>query len=150
MNAAILDNALHSESRLGDQLRLTIRNDLGELARVSGLADAFLARHGVEESIVYATQLALEEALSNVIRHGYQDGDQHEITLVLRVVEGRTELQIIDDGREFDPLNAPGPRLDVPLALRRAGGLGIHLLRAFTREMRYERLGDRNALSLRV
>lgn len=150
ISTGTLNSAVHAESKTGGELRLTIRNDLSELARVSKLADEFLAHRGADESTVYATQLALEEVLTNVIRHGYADSGHHEIALALRVDESGTELQIIDDGREFDPITAPEPKLEVPLAARRAGGLGIHLLRAFTREMRYERLGDRNALLLRV
>jgi serine/threonine-protein kinase RsbW len=99
---------------------------------------------------VYATQLALEEVLSNVIRHGYEDSRRHDIALSLRVRARGVELQIVDDGREFDPCAAPEPDLDVPLAERRAGGLGIHLLREFVREIRYERRADRNFLSLRM
>src|SRR5262245_57071816 len=88
------------------ELRLTIRNDLGELARVNDLATELLERCGIARPAVYATQLVLEEALSNVIRHGYPDQDSHEIALVLRVVKGGIELQVEDDGREFDPTQA--------------------------------------------
>lgn len=143
-------SALHGERKEYADLRLTIQNDLGELARVHELANAVLVRRGVGEAVVYATQLALEEVLSNVIRHGFQDGARHEITLVLRVGEGGVELQINDDGSEFNPMTAPKPKLDLPLALRPVGGMGIHLLRAFTREIRYERRGERNALSVRI
>jgi len=133
-----------------EELRLTIRNDLGELARVSALARELLERHGVDAQVAYATELALEEVLSNVIRHGYPDREPHEIALWLGVGEGGIELRVEDDGREFDPTTAAGADLDRPLAERQAGGLGIHLLRAFVSEMRYERLGDRNSLWLRI
>jgi anti-sigma regulatory factor (Ser/Thr protein kinase) len=133
-----------------EELRLTIQNDLAELPRVSELARELLERCGAGERTVYATELALEEILSNVIRHGYQDGDRHEISLVLRVGEGGVELEVEDDGREFDPTAAPAPELDRPLAERQVGGLGIHLLRTFVSEIRYERLGDRNLLRLRI
>lgn len=142
--------AIHGEWKVHEELRLTIQNDLGELARVNELANQILERRGVAERVVYATQLALEEVLSNVIRHGYQDGDRHEIALLLRVGECGVELEVVDDGREFDPVTAPEPELDLPLVERQPGGLGIHLLRAFVSEIRYERLGDRNFLWLRI
>ena len=133
-----------------EDLRLTIRNDLRELARVRELASELLAQRGVDEKAVYATELALEEVLSNVIRHGYADRERHEIALVLAVREGGVELQVVDDGREFDPVTAPEVERGHPLAERRAGGLGIHLLRSFVSEIRYERRGDRNFLWLRI
>jgi anti-sigma regulatory factor (Ser/Thr protein kinase) len=150
MSASGLKNALHGEHKVQEELRLTIRNELGELVRVNQLVSELLARRGIAESVVYATQLALEEVLSNVIRHGYEDCSQHEIALTLRVHEGRVELQVVDDGREFDPATAPAPDLDLPLVRRRAGGLGIHLLRAFVSEIRYQRLGQHNSLLLRI
>ena len=142
--------ARHGHGTAHEELRLTIQNDLAELARVNALASELLARRGTEERVVYATQLALEEVLSNVIRHGYGDGARHEIALVLRVGEDGVELQVADDGRQFDPAAAPQAELDLPLAERRPGGLGIHLLRAFVREIRYERSGGRNLLELRI
>jgi anti-sigma regulatory factor (Ser/Thr protein kinase) len=133
-----------------EEFRLTIRDDLGELARVNELVNELLQRRGVAEPIAYATQIALEEVLSNVIRHGYEDHGQHQIALWLRVHDGRVELHVVDDGREFDPLTAPAPELDLPLARRRLGGLGIHLLRAFASEIHYQRLADHNSLRLRI
>ncbi len=133
-----------------DELRVTLTNDLSELARVNRLTEELLRRCGTEERVVYAVELALEEILSNVIRHGYADGGRHEIALHLCASRDGAELEVVDDGRAFDPVTAPEPELDVPLAERRAGGLGIHLVRAFTTEMRYERVGDRNVLHLRI
>ncbi len=133
-----------------EELRLTIPNDLGELARVNELANSLLERRGVAEETVYATNLALEEVLSNVIRHAFEDRAQHEISLHLRVGEGGVELQFVDDGREFDPLSAPEVDVDAPLEERTVGGLGIHLLRTMVSEIRYQRAGGRNHLQLRI
>jgi anti-sigma regulatory factor (Ser/Thr protein kinase) len=132
------------------ELRLKIWNDLGELARVNELATRLLEQHRATDTVVYATQLALEEALSNVIRHGFEDSAPHEIAIELHVAGDDVEIEIEDDGRDFDPLKAPPPDLQVSLAERRVGGLGVHLLRAFVREIRYERRGDRNCLWLRI
>lgn len=142
--------ARNREGELYEERQLTIRNDLAELARVYEFANEPLERHGAEEKVVYATHLALEEVLSNVIRHGYRDGNRHEIEVTLRMNQGVVELRIVDDGREFDPVQAPDPRLDGSLEQRQAGGLGIHLLRAFVSEMRYERRGNRNSLWIRI
>ena len=114
------------------------------------LATELLLRRGAGEEQVYATQLALEEILSNVIRHGYPDGARHEIELTLRADDAGLELEVADDGVEFDPTSAPAPDLDLPLAQRRVGGLGITLLRAYASELTYERVGGRNVLRLRI
>jgi anti-sigma regulatory factor (Ser/Thr protein kinase) len=142
--------SLQEEDTQELELRLTLRNDLAELARVNERATELLVRRGLPGSTVYATQLALEEVLSNVIRYGYADDRRHEIAVSMRVNARDVQIQIVDDGRAFNPLDAPEAVLDVSLAERRVGGLGIHLLRRFVRELRYERLGDRNSLWLRI
>ena len=135
---------------MSGELRLTLPNDLRELARVNELAHAFLERHMLAPKTLYTTSLAIEEVLSNVIRHGYQDADRHEISLCLRIDQGSVELLVEDDGREFDPSSAPEVDLLAPLEERRAGGLGIHLLRTLTRGLRYERKDGRNHLRVRI
>src|SRR6202008_2242244 len=102
-----------------EEIRFSIRNDLRELARAGALANALLERGGIAAQEAYPTHLALEEILSNVIRHGYEDAGEHEISVRLRVDDGRVELQVEDDGREFDPLSAPEVDLGVPLEERR-------------------------------
>src|SRR5262249_2512125 len=131
MNAPVLLPAPRSGKVTSEELRLTIRNEIGELARASAIAREHLERRGFEEEVVYAADLALEEVLSNVIRHAYDDGDRHEIMIAVRTSGRRVEMQIVDDGRGFDPVSAPAVDLAVPLERRRIGGLGIHLLRAF-------------------
>lgn len=133
-----------------DELQLELSNDLGELARVNELASPFLERHGISGKSLYVTLLALEETLSNVIRHGYVDVGRHQISVRLRIADGRVELLVDDDGREFDPLSAPKVDLEAPLDQRQAGGLGIHLLRSLASDVRYQRTNGRNHLLVRI
>ena len=132
------------------EARITIESDIAELARVTRLAQQLLESQHASERLVYATELALEEVLTNIIRHGYLSESTHRIDLWLRVGSGGVEIEIEDDGREFDPTTAADAELHLPLAERPIGGLGIHLLRAYAREMSYERRAGRNLLRLRI
>jgi anti-sigma regulatory factor (Ser/Thr protein kinase) len=132
------------------ELRLTLANDLGALARVNEQATEFLERAKIAAKAIYTTNLALEEILSNVIRHGYEDGARHEIAVTISIRDGVVELDVADDAREFDPLSAPAVDLGVPLEDRQAGRLGIHLLRTLTREIRYRRVDGENRLHVRI
>jgi anti-sigma regulatory factor (Ser/Thr protein kinase) len=133
-----------------DMIRFTLANDLRELVRVNALANAFLEQLGSAEEIVYVTNLALEEVLSNVIRHGYEDSARHEIAVCLRAGDGGLDLQFVDDGREFDPTPVPAVDVHAPLEERQVGGLGIHLLRTMAREIRYQRTGGKNHLQVSI
>lgn len=132
------------------ELRLTLVNDLGELADATERADAFLRGHGRGEETRYTVRLVLEELLSNVIRHGYEDGARHEIGVTLNVGAAEVELEVVDDARAFDPLSAPAYDVEMPLAERRAGGMGIHMVRSLAREIRYRRIDGRNHVDVRI
>jgi anti-sigma regulatory factor (Ser/Thr protein kinase) len=103
---------------------------------------------GVGEAVVGELRLVAEEGLSNVIRHAYGDSARHSIEVALEVGRGEVQLVFRDDGRPFDPLAAPAPDLDGPVEQRRAGGLGIHLLRRLVDRADYRREGDANVLRL--
>lgn len=88
---------------------------------------------------------ALDEILSNVVRHGLAERPGLiEVTLSR---EGDVlKAEVADDARPFNPLLAPAPDTTSPLEVRQPGGLGIALVRALTDEMEYERRDDRNRL----
>src|SRR6516225_934799 len=93
--------------------------------------------------------LALEEIVSNVIRHGWKDRDDQFITVEIAV--GPTELtaRVEDDSPPFDPLQVPPPDVTAPLDQREPGGLGIHLSRKMLDGLQYSRVHGRNRLELR-
>lgn len=132
------------------ELQLAARGDLHDLPRVAAAAHEFLATHGVDETARYLADLALEEAVSNVMRHGGVDREALCIDVRLSLADDRIVLQLVDRGRAFDPLATPEPNLDAPLEERRAGGLGIVLLRRLTADLRYERAGGENRLQLTI
>ncbi|MBP8302412.1 MAG: ATP-binding protein [Planctomycetes bacterium] len=130
-----------------DELAIQIRGDLAELAQVNAKVTDLLQRHGTGAEVVYRAQLALEEVLSNVIRHGYEDNPaEHAITIHVQLLPDGVRLEFVDDGRAFDPLSVAEVDLDLPLEDRRVGGLGVHLLRTMTKGLNYERKAGCNHL----
>jgi anti-sigma regulatory factor (Ser/Thr protein kinase) len=93
-------------------------------------------------------RLVVEEAVSNTIRHGYADQDPHEIRLRVAVESGELSLEIEDDARAYNPLEAPLPDLSVPIEERSTGGMGLTLLRALMDRAEYRRSGGKNVLRL--
>jgi serine/threonine-protein kinase RsbW len=60
------------------------------------------------------------------------------------------KVEVEDDGRPFNPLEAPPPDIGKPLAEREVGGLGIHLVRKMMDELEYRRENDKNLLILKT
>ena len=131
-----------------DALELSLVNDLRNIAIAAGNIDAFCAEHGLTEKIAFEVNLAVEELVTNTISYGYDDDGEHLIELVLRL-EGRVlAIEIADDGRAFDPLQAPAPDIGASLRDRAMGGLGIYLVRKTMDTVAYRRQDGRNVVTL--
>jgi anti-sigma regulatory factor (Ser/Thr protein kinase) len=100
------------------------------------------ARHNVE--------LVFEEVVSNVVRHGSDDGRTAHIDLSLACETAEVVLTFDDDGRPYDPLQRPDPTLPTSLEDAPLGGLGIFLVRKASRDLHYERIDDKNRLTVTI
>ena len=133
----------------GDTL-LRIGAGSAELAR--GLAELtdLLTAHGVGPKPRFQAELVLEEMVSNVFRHGHDDGASHVVDVTICVTPADIVLVISDDGRPFNPLERPDPVMPDDIADAAAGGLGIMLVRKAARRLAYERTGGRNRLTVTI
>jgi serine/threonine-protein kinase RsbW len=127
----------------------TITNRRGDLARVTRIVDELASTHHLAPDVAADVHVALDEVLTNIIAHGYEDDRVHEIRIRLTVDDDALEAEILDDGRPFDPGAVPPPDLGASLRERRVGGLGIHFVRNLMSEVLYSRAGDRNRVLLK-
>jgi len=127
---------------------MRIENRLADIRRAVGLVEQFGAENGVPPAIIGDVNVALDEALSNVIAHGYDGQAAGEIIISLSYEADELRVEIEDDGRAFDPLQAPPPDLDASLQDRKVGGLGVHLMRSLMDQVSYQRIDGRNRLRM--
>lgn len=123
---------------------------LGDLPLAQRSADRLIADHNLDADAAYALRLAIEELGSNVIRHGFDDRNVHDISLSMTVLPEMVELTIEDDGRPFDPSQ---PRhLNTPENLEAAptGGMGLSLVAEIAGPIEYVRENGRNRTTLRI
>jgi len=97
----------------------------------------------------HGLRVTLEEAVMNVAMHGFAPGASGEIIIRSRVSPDATIFVVEDSGRAFDPSTAPSPARPANLLDAEPGGLGLTLLRHYCADLTYERIGDRNRLTLR-
>jgi len=110
--------------------------------------DTFQAEQGLNQPAGWPVQVALDEILSNIVRHGSAGGEDRFIEVTFALVNGRLQLTVEDDGPDLDPLTLPDPDLTTPLEDRRPGGLGVHLVKHLCDRVEYTRLDGRNHLVL--
>lgn len=89
----------------------------------------------------------IEEIFSNIVRYAFEDGDEHSIEIKLGNVENEIEIEIIDDGLEFNPLEYQAEKVDDP-ASSDTGGMGLTLIQAFSSKISYERNNGKNHLKI--
>ncbi len=127
---------------------IALRNDLAEIPRLAKSFDAFCAPLVPTPKDVHALHLALEEAVINVINHGYADGQSHTFTVELAAVDRRVTVIVTDDAPAYNPLARAEVDVTLPLEDRPIGGLGVHLVKKLMDSARYERRDGRNILTL--
>jgi anti-sigma regulatory factor (Ser/Thr protein kinase) len=131
-------------------LRLTIRTDVSELARIQPELHAWLDEWNASERLRYDTELVLEETVRNIIEHGTDAGDRQDIALEFTVEGDFVVVRVMDRGRPFDPRDAARPELSDRLLDRQPGGLGVFLVGQVAEIVDYGSDGDRNLLILRM
>ena len=103
-----------------------------------------LGSEGWEKKTAEEILLAVDEALTNIIRHSYQ-GTPGKMTVDLDVTPEKVEIVLEDQGKRFDPTQVPPPELP----RHKPGGLGVHFIRTIMDEMLYDAAAtDRNRLRL--
>ena len=129
-----------------DDFLFKIRNDFEDLPAAASAATQFLTAHNASSEVIFAANLAIEELATNTIKYGYSDKAQHEITLRLWIAQGTLQIELCDDGNEFDPFSHPEPNLRLPSQERQIGGLGLHLVRNMLDTCSYIRREGRNVV----
>ncbi len=106
-------------------------------------------RAGFSEQAVYAIQMATDEACSNVIEHGYR-GESGDIEICVDWDGFQLTIILQDTARHsFDIKKIAQPDVNAPLSKRKAGGLGIYLMKKLMDEVEYLPSSQGNTLILR-
>lgn len=91
--------------------------------------------------------LAIEEAVSNIVRHGYLYGPGR-LRLRIRATRRIVTITLHDTGRAYEVNWDEKPDAKQLAETGRRGGLGLMLIRKVTDAVDYKRVGDENILTL--
>lgn len=102
----------------------------------------------ITDEILYDVQLAVDEACTNIISHGYANLDPGSIILDLDVDLDKLTLTLTDFGHSFEPSSAPTPDVDAPIEERELGGFGLFFIQQSMDDMDYQVTEDGNKMIL--
>ncbi len=129
-------------------LTLHFSNSAEEAPRIARRVEYFLHDHQIPDTIINKLLLCVDELITNIIAHAYTDKEEHAVLLECRLSDSAVELELRDDGVQFDPTTQTRPNTQLALENRDIGGLGIHLVMTLMDKVEYQREGDFNVLKI--
>ena len=127
-------------------VKLSILSTPDHLPVVRAALERLCALIGFDEASVGDVVLAVDEALTNVIRHAYDGRADRPIEVTLRPLSPgespRLEIRLRDWGRQTDLARIKSRDLDEI----RPGGLGVHIMKRCMDSVRYDHVPDGGTL----
>ncbi len=123
----------------------TMEKNITCMEEVTAAAEAterFCMARGQDERISSHIALCIEEMAGNVVRHGFQDGKPHHLSVRILDKGDRWVLRFRDDCRAFDPVHYVRAEDD--------GTLGIRLVMALAEDAHYTYSMNLNNLALKL
>ena len=134
---------------MGNDNTLCMSNDIEELNKLEPFLNGIFEREHLDMSMLPQIDLALEEAVTNIIMYAYPEGEKGTAELTVEVADGQISATLIDSGTPFNPLQQQEANLDVSLEERKIGGLGIHLIKEIMDVVEYAYENGRNVLKMK-
>ncbi|PKL82806.1 MAG: ATP-binding protein [Ignavibacteriae bacterium HGW-Ignavibacteriae-3] len=129
--------------------KLLVKSTTDNLALIREFTRSSAAECGFTEETIGKIILAVDEACTNIIKHAYKYSPEGNIFLTIKFEEGKFFISITDEGVHFDPSSIPEPDLVKYYKQKRAGGLGMFLIKKLMDEVNYSTLsGNKNQVVL--
>ena len=125
------------------QSHITLPNDVQATTELGIFVDEVCENVGFDMSTTFKLNLAIEEAVVNVMSYAYPAGTKGDVDIDAEADDEQLKFVISDSGTPFDPTQKG--EVDTTLSV---GGLGIHLIRQIMDTINYERVDGKNVLTL--
>lgn len=130
------------------QRSLTLPNDINTIPQLNEFIDTVCEELEIDMALAMSLNLAMEEAVVNVMDYAYPAGIEGEVCIEAVAEETQLHFIISDSGKPFDPTAKEEVDTTLSAEERPIGGLGIHLIRQLMDDISYERKDDKNILRL--
>jgi anti-sigma regulatory factor (Ser/Thr protein kinase) len=127
---------------------ITLPNDIAAVPQLTSFVDNVCSRLNIDGSTVMQMNLALEEAVVNVMNYAYPKGTKGDVDIRALCDGAQMKFVLIDSGTPFDPTKHQTPDVQLSADERAIGGLGIFLVTQIMDNVSYERRNEKNILTL--
>lgn len=127
---------------------ITIPAQMPYLRQLRDFIEDIGHKFNFNQKIVNSFKLVVDEACTNIIRHGYRDIKNGKITCRAIIRRLSLTIVIIDNGKSFDPRQVQDPDLNKYVSIGKKGGLGIFMMRKLMDDIKYNVTSRGNELRL--
>jgi anti-sigma regulatory factor (Ser/Thr protein kinase) len=133
-----------------ETIRKTLPATLDHLYKAMEFVVFFAEEQGFPPDRIMELELSLEEALVNIIKYAYPDGNGNMEISCIPGGQDQFVVEISDTGIPFDILSVPEPDVTADVGDRKIGGLGIYFIKRLMDDVTYFRKDNKNILRLTV
>ena len=127
---------------------IVLPNDIQTVSKLTPFIEDIVDDMGYDSSETMKLNLAIEEAVVNVMSYAYPEGSYGEVIVEAQASDDNIKFVITDKGVPFDPTKSDAADTTLSAEERPVGGLGIHLVKNLMDTVKYERVDDMNVLTL--
>ncbi len=130
---------------------ICINSDFAELSKIRNYVLSKAAGFGFSDDQANKIAMAVDEACTNLIKHSNKFDPSKTICVHIETDQKHFIVNILDDGKPFNPNDFPSPNLDDYLQKPKRGGLGIFIIKKVMDNISYLPSGkgsQRNVLRL--
>ncbi len=131
-----------------EKFRISRAAELGSLAVLRDFIAQVCVRAGIDDDTCYDLKLAVDEASTNVITHGYKGMNPGSIILDMQLDPEQVTMMLTDFGHAFEPSPPPARDLEMALEDRPEGGLGLFFIYSTMDSVDYHTTEEGNRLIL--
>ena len=140
---------LNNNTQINNMARhLILHNDIQQIPQLAEFVETIAEDKNLDQATAMSLNLALEEAVTNVILYAYPDGIDGLVDIEAYIRPDCLEFILSDNGKPFDPTAAPDADITLGVNERSIGGLGIYLVRNIMDTVSYRYENGKNILTM--
>jgi anti-sigma regulatory factor (Ser/Thr protein kinase) len=124
-------------SRLISNEQIIVPAQLNYLPVLRNFISRIASKYRLSKSEVNALTISIDEACTNIIKHGYRNIQAGSITMNVHIKNDSLEVELIDHGISFDPNQVSDPNISQYIQNGKKGGLGIFIMKKFLDDIQY-------------
>lgn len=133
---------------MGEKLQITLAAELASLMTFRSFIDEACQAAKLDDESCYDIKLAVDEACTNIIEHGYKGLEPGSIILSIQYGSRQIVVRITDFGHPFEPSEPPTPDAEEAFESGKLGGFGLFFIYRTMDTVSYESTVSGNTLTM--